>query len=180
MRRGRKQGPRSPILFLYPTLVADRCCCGGGLFQWCEWGGFPGQQQRGVWVQARLTLPANCHLDNIIIHLTRVSRHRLPSIWTSRPRRPHVPPIPAGCVSLISGRDIGTGAVLICTYMLYLPSCCAWQAMPLGSCRVVGRLSADDATGLRNSGSGSKVSGDCSCETLIPDLPSSCLSNPQS
>lgn len=98
----------------------------GGLLQCCEWWG-------GILFPGRVGALSQQIATSIIIHLTRVSRHRLPSIWT--------PPVPCSSNTDRVSPDFWQFrtryrvlVVPISTHMLYLPSCCCcpWQAMPLG------------------------------------------------
>lgn len=124
MRRGGGKGLDHLFCSFIPG-HGDRCCVevlcsavsgGGGIL-------FPGRV--GALSQQIATL--------IIIHLTRVSRHRLPSIWT--------PPVPCSSNTDRVSPDFWQFrtryrvlVVPISTHMLYFPSCCCclWQAVPLG------------------------------------------------
>lgn len=125
-------------------------------------GGRGGYYFQGVWVHSQQIA------TSIIIHLTRVSRHRLPSIWT--------PPVPCSSNTDRVSPDFwqfrtryGVLVVAISTHMLFVPPFLLLLSLVSRASRGSrGRCqSTDDAT-LRNSGSGSKLSGEKKkrgCET---------------
>lgn len=122
--------------------------------QCCKWWG-----EGGILFPGRVGALSQQIATSIIIHLTRVSRHRLPSIWT--------PPVPCSSNTDRVSPDFwqfrtryGVLVVAIFTHMLFVPPFLLLLSLASRASRGSrGRCqSTDDAT-LRNSGSGSKLSG---------------------